>query len=73
MAGITLAQAEAQLALWIAASAAVAANQSYSINGRAMTRAEARSIPQMIDYWERKVQQLSRGGRIQARLGTPVS
>ena len=41
MAGITLAQAEAQLAAWLAASTAVASNQSYTIAGRTYTRADA--------------------------------
>ena len=36
MAGITLAQAEAKLALYLAAEAAVVAKQSYSIAGRSL-------------------------------------
>jgi hypothetical protein len=40
MAGITLAQAEAQLALYLAAEEAVLANQSYEIAGRKLTRAD---------------------------------
>lgn len=59
MAGITLAQAEAQLASWIAASTAVASGQAYTINGRSMTRADARAIQSQIEFWDAKCQQLS--------------
>ena len=60
MAGITLAQAEAQLTAWIAASTAVAGNQSYSIGNRSLTRADASEILEMIQFWETKVFRLSR-------------
>lgn len=59
MAGITLTQAQAQLDAWIAASLAVASNQSYSIAGRSLTRANASEIQRMIDYWENRVVQLT--------------
>ncbi len=62
MAGITLAQAEAQLTSWITASTAVAGNQSYSIGDRTLTRANAREIRENIEFWDRKVKRLSRGG-----------
>lgn len=61
MAGITLAQAEAQLALWLAASQAVAASQSYSIEGRSLTRANAAEIRQQIEFWDNKCKSLSKG------------
>ena len=51
MAGITLAQAEAQLALWIAASTSVAAGQSYSIAGRSLSRVDASEIRDQIVFW----------------------
>lgn len=63
MAGITLAQASAQLTAWIAASTAVAEGQSYSIAGRSLTRANSREIRENIEYWDAKVQVLTRGGR----------
>ena len=63
MAGITLVQAEAQLAAWIAASTAVATGQSYSIGGRSLTRANAAEIRESITFWDEKVQTLTRGGR----------
>lgn len=62
MAGITLAQAEAQLSSWLSASTAVASGQSYTIGDRSLTRANAREIQEMIQFWETKVQNLTRGG-----------
>jgi len=63
MAGTTLAQAEAQLSLWLAADAAVSASQSYSIAGRSLSRADAGEITRKINYWESKVQLLSRSAQ----------
>lgn len=75
MAGITLAQAEAQLTAWINASTAVAAGQSYSISSgsgsRSLTRANASEIREQIKFWQGMVLQLDRGG-IRVRGGTPV-
>jgi hypothetical protein len=73
MAGITQAQAEAQLTLWLAADAAVAAGQAYTIDNRSLTRADARQIRENIDYWDAKVRALSvsRTG-ISIRGATPV-
>ena len=59
MAGITLTEAQEQLNRWMAASTAVAARQSYTIDGRTMTFANAREIRETIDYWEAKVATLS--------------
>lgn len=68
MAGITLAQAQAQLDLWLAADTAVAGGQSYSIGGRSLTRANAREITEKIQFWERRVIRLSNGnGGIRVR------
>lgn len=62
MAGITLADAEAKLATWLAAEDKVANGQEYSINGRSLKRADLGAIRESIEYWDRKVQRLSRGG-----------
>ena len=70
MAGITLAQAETQLALWLAADAAVAAGQSYSIGEQSLTRANAREIRENITFWDQQVRRLDRGG-IRVTGGTP--
>ena len=71
MVGITLTQAEAQLALWLAADQAVAAGQSYTISGRTLTRADAREIRGNIVFWDKQVKRLSRGG-IRVTGGTPL-
>ena len=75
MAGITLAQAEAQLAAWLAASTAVAGNQSYTIatggTSRSLTRANAKEIGEQIVFWDRMVKSLDRGG-IRIRGATPT-
>lgn len=70
MAGITLAQAEAQLATWIAADTAVASGQAYSIAGRSLNRANAREIRENIEFWDRQCKRLTRGG-IRMRGATP--
>lgn len=73
MAGITLAQAEAKLTLWLAAEEKVAANQSYEIevNGtrRVLRRADLAEIRKTIDYWNSKVVAASRraSGRSNSR------
>ena len=60
MAGITLAQAEAQLALWLAASTAIAERgQKYTIGDRTLDRANLGEIKSMITYWDEKVSKLS--------------
>lgn len=70
MAGVTLAQAESHLSDWLSADSAVSNNQSYSIAGRTLTRADAETIRQNIEYWDRKVKELSRKG-IRVRGITP--
>ena len=62
MAGITLANATAQLSLWLEADAAVASGQSYSVGDRSLTRADADKITAKIDYWNKQVLRLTRGG-----------
>lgn len=71
MAGITLAQAEAKLQTWLDAEDAVATGQEYSIGGRRLSRANLDEIRKTIDYWEKKVLRLTRGG-IRVRGVTPV-
>lgn len=70
MAGITLSQAESQLATWLAADIAVASGQSYAIAGRSLNRANAREIRENIEYWDRQCKRLSRGG-LNMRGATP--
>jgi len=71
MAGITLAQAETQLDLWITADAAVAAGQAYTIGGRSLTRANAKEIRENIVFWDNQVKRLTNSG-ITVRGVTPV-
>lgn len=52
---ITSTQAQTALDAWIAADLAVAKGQSYSMNGRSLTLANAREIREQIQYWERRV------------------
>lgn len=64
MAGITLAQAEAKLTLWMTAEEAIASNQSYEIEEpgggrRKLTRADLAEVSRRISYWNNKVVQLS--------------
>lgn len=73
MAGIDLATAEAQLALWLGASSAAAGSQSYAIDvdgsRRELTRVSAAEIRKNIDYWNAKVVALGRrsSGRSRSR------
>lgn len=71
MAGITLTQAQAQLTSWLAADTAVAQGQSYAIGTRSLTRAQAREIRENIEFWDRQVKRLTRGGGIRVRGITP--
>lgn len=72
MAGITLAQAEAKLTLWMDAEDKIASGQSYTIGGRSLTRANLKEVRENIDYWDGKVQRLSRGG-LRMNQVSPVS
>lgn len=74
MAGITLEQAQQQLQAWLEADAAVAGNQSYSIAGRSLTRADAGEITRKIAYWNGQVKALSAtsSGRGRAHYVVPL-
>jgi hypothetical protein len=75
VAAITLAQAEAKLALWMEAEEKVASGQSYQIGARALRRADLNMIAERITYWESKVEQLTAsGGRsgVRVRGMTPI-
>ncbi len=72
MAGITLAQAEAKLTDWMAAEDALQVSQSYRLqSGHQVTKADLDMIGRRIEYWNRMVQRLSRGG-IRVNFGVPV-
>lgn len=59
MAGITLAQAQAQLTAYLAAETAVLQGQAYEIAGRRMTRADLEAIQKGITAWNDRVSQLT--------------
>lgn len=70
MAGLTYDVAQARLSEYLAAEAAVLSNQAYTIAGRSLTRANLREIREGVEYWDRVVNRLARGG-ISIRLGVP--
>lgn len=57
---MTLAEAETALAAWDAALVAASRNQSYSIEGRSLTRADVDEIRQTIDWLEARIARLRR-------------
>lgn len=74
MAGITLAQAEAQLASYLAAETAVLTGQSYEIAGRKLTRANLAEIQKGIEIWNGRATTLaaSSAGASRARTIVPA-
>lgn len=73
MAGITLAQAEAQLALYLAAEAAVLGNQRYKIKDRELERASLETIQAGVKTWDARVKTLTgqAAGRSRTRYVVP--
>lgn len=73
MPAISLATAQAQLEAYLAASLAVSQNQSYSIAGRSLSRANLSEIQTAISFWENKVNALTRAaaGRGRTRYVVP--
>ena len=59
MAGITLAQAEARLAEYLAAESAVLSAQDWSLNGKRVTRADLAAIQAGIKLWDERAKALS--------------
>ena len=51
MAGITLSQAEEQLRQWLKADTAVSKSQSYTFEGRSLTRADAKAIQEKMELY----------------------
>lgn len=70
---ITLSQASAQVSAWEAASLAVAGGQSYSINGRSLTRTNASEIREMLDYWLQMEIKLKRAANNESRVGVSIA
>ena len=60
MAGITLAQAEAQLALWLSCLESIATNgQSVTIGPRTFTAGDLKTVQAQVEFWDGKVKALS--------------
>ena len=72
MAGITLAQAEAQLAAYLTAETAVLSGQSYEIAGRRLTRADLATIQKGIQIWSARVDTLTASSTGTGRVRTIV-
>lgn len=70
MAGITLAQAQANLDAANAALLNAMSVKSYSIAGRSKTNHDIEALQRQVEYWEAKVLSLTRGG-IAVRGVTP--
>lgn len=70
---ISLSQATAQLALWLDADAATATGQSYTINGRSLTRANATEITDKIQYWSKVEASLQRVANGESKVGVSVA
>ena len=64
MAGITLAQAEAKLAEYLAAETAVLAGQDVTIDGTRFTRADLAAVQKGVDVWNSRAIGLSRTGLV---------
>lgn len=73
MAGITLAQAETQLAAYLAAETAVLSGQSYEIAGRSLRRADLAEIRAGIDDWDGRVKTLTLSATGKSRRRTMIS
>lgn len=73
MAGITQAQAQAQLDQYLAAETAVLTGQSYEIAGRKLTRADLRSIQNGISIWDTRVKTLTNQAQGRSRSRTVVA
>ena len=73
MAGIDLAQAQAQLSAYLAAETAVLAGQRYEIAGRMLQRADLDLIQKGITIWDSRVKTLSVRAKGRSRARTVVA
>jgi len=66
MPGLTAVQAQQQLDNWLRANLAVSQGQSYTIatesGSRTLTRANAGEILKQIEFWDKQLKRLARGG-----------
>lgn len=62
MTAISQETAEQKLAMWLEALDKIATGQSYTINGRSLSRADLGKVQEQIEFWERRVIKAQRGG-----------
>ena len=72
-AGITLAQAQAQLTAYLAAETAVLSGQSYEIAGRKLQRADLSDIQAGVKLWNDRVVSFTLRGMGRSRARTVVA
>lgn len=72
MAGITLAQAEAKLALYLSALDKIILGQKVEIDGQALTRANLADVERAINSWDQRVKTLSSAALGRGRSRTVV-
>jgi hypothetical protein len=58
----TLDEAKQHLKAWLDADIAVATSQEYRMDGRTLTRANAKEITDKVNFWRREVARLENGG-----------
>ena len=63
MGAIDLDTAKKHLEMWLEAEEALATSQSYTIGTMSLTRANLAEVSKRIEYWQNKVNQLSKNGR----------
>jgi len=73
MAGITLAQAEAQLQRYLDAETAVLGNQRYKIKDRELERASLEAIQAGVKLWDERAKRLAAVGSGRARTRYAVT
>lgn len=71
MAGITLAQAEEKLALYLSLDTALGINAEVTIDGTTYKRQQLKDIRESITFWNGWVNRLSRSGGIPVREVIP--
>jgi hypothetical protein len=72
MAGITLAQAEAKLTLYLSALDKIILGQKVEIDGQALTRANLDDVERAVNSWDQRVKQLSASASGRGRSRTVV-
>lgn len=66
--GITIERAKIHLEAWLSAELSVSTGQSYSINGRSLTRANLSEIRKQIAFWRAEVNKLTYPARRTKRV-----